>query len=130
LTATTLGYASPLPVVTGHDTTVATNAAVPITTLFSAQPGPLSSIQQYLFMDDGSDGGHLTVNGVTMANHTWITVSASQLSSVSHVGGTAAGTEKLYAEAHDAYYYSDIASATATTVVGVVGHAATSALHI
>jgi hypothetical protein len=58
------------PVVTAHDVTVAANAAVALSSLFTAhdQDGD-NTITQYVFMDDGS-GGHFTRNGVTLAAHT------------------------------------------------------------
>jgi hypothetical protein len=109
LTATAVGPAK--PEVSGHDMTVTAHTGVPITSLFTAHPAS-DSITQYWFMDDGSAGGHLEVNGTQMASHTWIPVDAAKLGSVNYVPGTGAGSELLHAAVYDGHNWSANASAT------------------
>jgi hypothetical protein len=105
------------PVVTGQNATVAANAAIAMSSLFTAhdQEGD-STITQYMFMDTGSGGGHLTVNGVTMAANTWITVDAANLGSVKYVGGSTAGSEVLHVQAFDGKLWSADAAMSVTTL--------------
>ena len=112
-------------VVTAHDASVAANGAVAMSSLFAAhdQEGD-ATISQYRFLDNGSGGGHLTVNGVAQAALTWITVNAADLGKVSYVGGSAAGGETLLVAAFDGKDWSANASLTATTLAPVpVNHA-------
>jgi hypothetical protein len=122
LTATTLAPppVNHAPVVTTHDVSVAANGAVPMSSLFAAhdQEGD-GTITQYMFLDNGSGGGHLTLNGVALAAQTWITVNAADLGSVSYVGGSAAGSETLFVAASDGKAWSANATLTATTLAPV-----------
>jgi hypothetical protein len=109
LIATSIGLAR--PEVSGHDTSVAANATTAITALFTAHQAS-DSITEYMFMDDGSAGGHLEVNGRTMASHTWISVDAANLGSVNYVAGPGAGSELLHAAVFDGHNWSANASST------------------
>jgi hypothetical protein len=108
-TATAVG--SPKPEVSGHDMSVAADTPVAITSLFTAHQAS-DSITQYWFMDDGSAGGHLEVNGTQMALHAWIPVDAANLGSVDYVPGAGAGSELLHATVFDGHNWAANASAT------------------
>jgi hypothetical protein len=104
------------PVVTAHDVSVATNGSIAASSMFVAhdQQGD-NTITQYAFWDAGTSGGRFTVNGVTQASGQWITVSASNLASVSYVGGNTVGNEKLFVSAFDGTTWSTNAQLTALT---------------
>src|SRR5262249_28074977 len=72
-------------------------------------------ISYYAFYDSGAGGGHFGLNGVTQAAGQWIIVSASNLATLSYVGGTTAGSETLYVAAWDGKVWSAATSLTAAT---------------
>ncbi len=124
------------PVVTAHDTTIAANAAVAMSALFTAhdQDGD-NTISKYLIMDAGAGGGHLEVNGVAQAALSWVQVDAANLGSVKYVGGSAAGSEVIDVQAYDGKDWSANAAVTVTTLAPpnhapvVTGHDTTVAAH-
>ncbi len=107
------------PVVTTHDVSVAANGSIAASSMFVAhdQEGD-KTITEYAFWDGGSAGGHFSVNGVTQASGQWTVVNASDLGTVSYVGGAAGDAEKLFVAAYDGQAWSPATtSLTATTTL-------------
>ena len=77
------------------------------------------SITQYSIYDSGADGGHFTLNGVTLANGKWNTVTAAQLAQLKYITGAGVGQETISIEAYDGSQWSAAYSTTATTTAPV-----------
>jgi hypothetical protein len=101
--------------VTTHDTHLVTNAAVSMSSLFTAHDADGDAITKYMFMDGGNDG-HLRVNGVAIASSTWVSVNAADLGKASYVAGSHPGVDTLHVEAFDGHSWSAAASLLATTI--------------
>ena len=135
LTATTTSAV----VVNVRNISVTENASVAASALIASVSNPSGdSITQYGFWDAGTGNGHFDLNGIPTADGLWIVVSASNLSSITYVGGAATGSETLKVEAFDATtgLWSAASSLTATTTgpltvnvqnVSVVAHTAIAA---
>ena len=91
----------------GNPQTVGANAAVAASTLFTAaDPNGNATITQYQFNDVRGGGGFFRVGTTAQAAGTPFTVSAAQLSTVSYVGGSSAGSEDIYVRASDGTAWS------------------------
>ena len=85
-----------LPVVVAHDQTVNANASIAASILIASVSDPNNyAITSYAFRDDGTDGGYLSLSGVKQTANAWIKVSAADLSKLTYVGGTGAGSETV-----------------------------------
>lgn len=103
------------PVVTAKDANLQSGQSITAASLIGAvtdQDG--DRIAQYRFYDPGTDGGHFILNGVVQPAGTWITVTAAQLSALSYVGGSAAGSKSLQVAASDGKGWSTTAVAKVT----------------
>jgi hypothetical protein len=99
----------PVVAAVAPDQTVGTNAAVAVSTLFTASdPNGNATITQYEFNDPRAGGGFFRVGGTDQATGKF-TVSAGQLGSVSYVGGASAGSEDIYVRAFDGTAWSNLA---------------------
>jgi autotransporter passenger strand-loop-strand repeat protein len=67
--------------------------------LFAATDADTDRITQYDFWDNGTGGGHWSVNGVVQGSNKEIVVNASQLSQVTYTAGT--GTDSLFVRTND-----------------------------
>lgn len=113
---TTTQPANALPVVTAHDQSVGTGAAIQAASLIASVTDPNNlAITQYDFRDEGSGGGHFSLNGVAQASNTWIAVGASDLSKLLYVGGASQGSETVDVAAYDGQW-SNYDRATVVTV--------------
>ena len=111
---------SSLPVITTQDQTVTAGASIQGSSLIaSVSDGHNYPITFYSFWDEGTGGGTLALNGVRQTAGQWITVSAADVSQVTYVGGTAAGSEKVDVTVYDGAKWSDYKQATVTTTTSV-----------
>ena len=83
-------------------------------------------ITQYAFMDAGTDGGQLYLNGVALAKGAWTTITAAQLSQLTYVAGAGAGTDSISIKVFDGHAWSTISVATVqqTTLLGALSNTA------
>ena len=115
LTATTT-IGSGLPTISVRNQSVGANASILASSLISSVTDPANRpITFYDFRDNGIAGGHFVLAGVVQSSGVWITVSASDLPSLSYVGGTVAGSEALDVAVWDGLAWSDYQTATVTT---------------
>ena len=105
------------PVVSGGDATVALNASVPASALFSVSDVDNDVMTKYQFWDSTADptSAHFNVNGTVQAPNQLIDAMASHLDQVSVVGGSVAGTDQLWVRANDGTVWSDWHSFMVTT---------------
>jgi hypothetical protein len=73
------------------------------------------AITEYTVLDSGTDGGHFTLNGVTLADGKTTTLTASQFSQLKYVAGSGVGTETISIKAYDGSQWSTVSSTTAKT---------------
>jgi len=117
LTATTTA-AHIAPTVSVHDVSVAANASIAASSLVTSVSNPSGdNVDQYVFYDSGSGGGHFTVNGTVQPSGQYIYVDFSNVANALYVGGSSPGSETLYVAVYDATTnsYSNFSSLTATT---------------
>ena len=104
-----------LPVVVAHDQTVNANASIAASILIASVSDPNNyAITAYDFRDDGVGGGYFSLSGIKQAANAWITVSAADLSKLTYVGGTGAGSETVDVAVWDGQW-SQYKTATVTT---------------
>lgn len=118
-TMTTTSSINFKPVVDGFQTSVLSGVSLDISSFFKVTDPESDSISAYQFWDSSASArsGYVSVNGVKQNANAVIDVSASQLSNVSWIGGSQAGSEYLYIRARDsAGNWSDWESATAVTM--------------
>ncbi len=116
-TATETTYPTALPVIAAQSQSVLSNQAVYASSFIKSVSDPNNlAITYYDFRDEGGDGGYFALNGVVQPDGTWITVSASQLSSLVYVGAPYSGSESIDVAAWDGYNWSYYDTATATTL--------------
>ncbi len=79
------------------------NSVLAAASLFSAPASDPDgdSIVKYQFWDSTSGGGTFTVSGIAQAWNTAIEIMANQLAATAFVTGNSAGTDQLWARAHD-----------------------------
>jgi hypothetical protein len=104
------------PVVTASNATVRAGQAVAAKTLFQVSDPNGDAITRYAFWDGGSGGGYFRVNGVVQAAGRVIYVSAADLDKVQYVGGSRAGTERVFAAASDGKLWSSWQGWTMSTL--------------
>jgi Ca2+-binding RTX toxin-like protein len=105
-----------IPVLTVKDQAVDQNATVQAASLIVSVNDPSGfAITSYQFRDNGAGGGHFVLNGVTQGSGTWITVSAGDLSKLTYVGGTTAGSETVDIGVWDGHNWSATKTATIST---------------
>jgi hypothetical protein len=108
-----LGWTTaPTPTISATSFTVAAQQPVAASSFFTISNPSGDSITQYSFEDTGGGSGHFTVAGTVEPNGQAFTVSASSLSSVQYVGGSAAGTDALVVAAYDATIGAWVTSAS------------------
>jgi hypothetical protein len=102
------------PVVSAYSRTLNSGTSIAATNFFSAYDPDGDAIQRYYFYDSNSSSssGYFMVNGVKQTGGFYIT--ASQLGSVSFVGGSQAGTDGIYVYAYDGKTWG-VSSTTITT---------------
>jgi hypothetical protein len=104
------------PVITVEDATVTSGSSIEASSLILSVLDPNNlAITAYDFRDDGGGGGSLILNGETEATGEWITVSASDLSQLTFVGGSSAGSETIDVAASNGEVWSSYATATVIT---------------
>ena len=115
-TVTTIAVQSTAPKIVVTNQTLLQNSSIQASKLiFSVtDPGNLP-ITWYEFRDKGTGGGYFSLNGVKQAENTWINVSATDLSKLVYVGGSAAGSETVDVAAWDGQW-SFYRTATVTTI--------------
>jgi hypothetical protein len=92
-------YAPPVVAPIQPSFTLSYTHSTAASTLFTVYERDGTPITQYDFWDDGSGGGHWSINGVAKGSNQEIVVNASQLSQVTYTPG--AGTDTLYVRAND-----------------------------
>ena len=110
----------PTATATGATQSATSGAGTALSGLFSAADSDGHSITQYEFWDgsDASGSGYVSVGGTAQSANTTISVSASQLSAATFVGGAANGSETLWVRAYDGADWSGWTSWTMTTTGG------------
>jgi hypothetical protein len=105
------------PVVAGGNASLALNASVPASVLFSVSDVDNDLMTKYQFWDSTADptSAYFSVNGTTQAPNQLIDAMASHLDQVSVVGGSAAGSDQLWVRANDGAAWSDWHSFMVTT---------------
>jgi hypothetical protein len=109
-----------VPIVNVQNVSVAENNSIAASSLIASVSNPSNdNITEYAFWDGGTGNGHFTVSGTPQADGQWITVLATDLSSVRYVGGAAPGSEALFVDVYDATIgtWSNYGSLTASTTV-------------
>ena len=103
------------PTVTGLAPTLNTSGSAQISELFTVVDANGDAITQYQLWDNGSasSSGYFAINGVKQSALTTLTV--TDISTVSYVGGTASGSETIWLRATDGTAYSDWVATTVTT---------------
>ncbi len=105
-----------MPVITAQNEAVLINGTILASALVGSVYDPNGyAITAYDFRDDGTGGGYFSLSGITQASGGWITVSASNLASLSYVGGAAPGSETVDVAAWDGVNWSYYQTATVTT---------------
>ena len=85
-----------LPLVVAHDQSVNANASIAASILIASVSDPNNyAITSYAFRDNGTEGGYFSLAGVKQAANAWVKVSAADLSKLTYVGGTGAGSETV-----------------------------------
>ena len=101
------------PVVTAPNKILAHGqTGIAASSLFTATDSDSDPILSYDIYDVGAGGGHLTLNGVTQATASILTYSASQLSQLGYIPGSAVDT--LYVRASDGSALGAFTSFTVT----------------
>jgi len=95
------------PVVSASDQTVLLGQTVDASSLFSVSDADNDPITQYEFWDSSAGNGHFTVNGAEQGVNVSIPVSAAQLAGTKFVGGSASGSDLVWARANDGQTWSD-----------------------
>jgi len=107
-----------VPTVNVQNVSVAANASIAASSLVTSVSNPSGdNVDQYVFYDSGSGGGHFTVNGTVQPSGQYIYVDFSNVANALYVGGSSPGSETLYVAVYDATTnsYSNFSSLTATT---------------
>lgn len=110
---------APAVSVAGQNFKILESHAVELASYISLSDPRGDAITQYSFYHaGGTSNGYLMVNGVAQRAGQWITVGASELSSVQYVGGSSPGRQSLHVEVYDASTgtWSAYSSFTARTV--------------
>jgi hypothetical protein len=99
-------FANTAPVVTASDQTVAKNATLAVSSLFSASDADGDPITAYRFWDSTADAssGHFAIGGVAEATNQSIDVSAAQLAQTTFQTGTTA--DDLWVQVYDGTAWS------------------------
>lgn len=123
-TTTTTTVTAPVnhaPAVVATSGSIAASGTVAVSSLFSVTDSDGDAITKYEFWDStGTAGsGYVSVGGTGRGANTTISVSASQLSSVSFVGGSGGGSDQLWVRASDGTEWSDWTQWTMTTTAVV-----------
>ncbi len=87
--------------------TVLLNQDVTASVLFSASDADGDSIAQYEFWDSTAGNGHFAVSGVEQNVNTAIYVDGDNLGDVSFVGGSATGSDQVWARASDGQVWGE-----------------------
>lgn len=115
-TATTVS-SNNAPVITARSASAYINSGISASSFISSVADADGDvIKQYAFWDGGSGGGYFSLNGIKQAAGQWIIVNASDLSKLTYIGGSSAGSEMVYVEAFDGKAWSSYSSAVATTL--------------
>jgi VCBS repeat-containing protein len=96
-------YAPPVVAATQSSFTLSHINPVAASTLFTAYERDGEPITHYDFWDNGSGGGHWSLNGMALASNQDNFVNAAQLSQVTYTPG--AGTDTLWVRANDGIQY-------------------------
>ena len=118
LNAVGFGQAPISASVSGTSFSVQEGQSVSISSELTVSNPDGDNITEYQFLNSGGDGGGFVVGGTTEAAGQWFEVSAANLTSVSYVGGSSAGTDALQVEVFDATSgtWSSATTFTATTI--------------
>ena len=115
------------PVVTAADQSVAKNASLAASSLFSVSDADGDVITTYRFWDSTADGtsGHFMVNGVAQGTNQTIEVSAAQLAQTTFRTGTSA--DDLWVQVSDGTAWSDwkefhLSPVPGQTLIGTAGN--------
>lgn len=111
------------PVVTATNGTIRAGQAVAAKSLFQVSDANGDAITRYAFWDGGSGGGYFRVNGVVQPAGRTIYVSAADLDKVQYVGGSRAGTERVFAAANDGRLWSNWQGWSMTTLAAAGANA-------
>ena len=102
-----------------QNASVVEHGSVAISALVSSSSGH-DEFLRFTFYDAGGGSGYLTVNGVAQPDGHLVHVSASELSDVGYVGGSASGTDTLYVKAYNGHTASWSASTSFTVTTYIV----------
>ena len=118
LNAVGFGQAPISASVSGTSFSVQEGQSVSISSELTVSNPDGDNVTEYQFLNSGGDGGGFVVGGTTEAAGQWFEVSAANLTSVSYVGGSSAGTDTLQVEVFDATSgtWSSVTTFTATTI--------------
>ncbi len=108
--------------ITAQPISVAQNGSVSALSMIASVSAPSGdSIAYYGFYDAGSGNGHLSFNGIVEPDNRWVYVLDTELTALTYVGGSSAGSETIGVEAFDdtAGTYSPASQLTATTTAAV-----------
>ena len=106
---------APPPTVNVNNKSISASQTITGASLIASVADPAGdAITQYSFMNSGADGGKLLLNGNAIASGVWVSVTATQLSALSYVGGTTSGQDSVSIKAYDGHVWSGAATATIT----------------
>lgn len=110
------------PTVSASTGSVSANASTSASSFFSVSDPNGASITAYEFWDsnDSTGSGYFSVNGTGQGANQTISVSASQLSNVSFVGGTSPTSDQVWVRAFNGTTWSEWKDWTMTTGEAVV----------